>query len=185
MIMRSDKILLPRLSGALLALFIGLSLAVLPLGNQADASSPRKIGSFQHWDAMKLDDGGETVCFIVSQPQESELSRTGARRGDVFFLVTNWIGAGKKGEPSVIIGYPFQENSQAEVVVGSDTFRMMVHGDTAWLADEADERRLVDAMRRGSSMTVRGVSHRGTRSSDRFSLLGVSAALDRINSECS
>jgi hypothetical protein len=39
-------------------------------------------------------------------------------------------------------------------------------------------------MRKGSEVTVRGESGRGTKTTDRFSLKGVAQALDRAAQEC-
>ena len=46
------------------------------------------------------------------------------------------------------------------------------------------EKRLVEAMKKGSLMTVQGRSSRGTLTTDKYSLSGISAALDRIAQEC-
>jgi hypothetical protein len=43
---------------------------------------------------------------------------------------------------------------------------------------------MVEAMRRGSDMIVTGESGRGTKSTDRYALKGLSQALDRVAQEC-
>jgi invasion protein IalB len=43
---------------------------------------------------------------------------------------------------------------------------------------------MVDAMRAGQSAVVKGVSAKGTQSSDAFSLKGLAQALDRVGQEC-
>jgi invasion protein IalB len=48
----------------------------------------------------------------------------------------------------------------------------------------AEEARLVDAMRKGADVTVKGESGRGTKTIDKFSLKGVAQALDRAAQEC-
>jgi hypothetical protein len=87
-------------------------------------------------------------------------------------------------EVSVIIGYPFKKNSDATVDIGSDSFSLFTSSDGAWVKDGDDERRLVAAMKRGVKMTVKGSSWRGTRTSDEFSLSGISAAVDAIDGAC-
>ena len=42
----------------------------------------------------------------------------------------------------------------------------------------------VDAMRGGQSAVVKGVSVKGTQSSDSFNLKGLAQALDRVAQEC-
>ena len=42
----------------------------------------------------------------------------------------------------------------------------------------------VEAMRKGADLTIKGVSGRGTQSTDQFSLKGLAQALDKIEQEC-
>ena len=43
---------------------------------------------------------------------------------------------------------------------------------------------MVDAMRKGSDLVVKGESGRGTKTTDTFSLKGIGQALDRVAQEC-
>ena len=53
------------------------------------------------------------------------------------------------------------------------------------LSTEPEEtRRALDAMRKGSDVTIKGTSSRGTQSTDQFSLKGLAQALDRADQEC-
>ena len=61
---------------------------------------------------------------------------------------------------------------------------MYTQNDGAWVKNAAEEARLVDAMRKGAEVTVKGESSRGTKTTDQFSLKGISQALDRAASEC-
>ena len=89
-----------------------------------------------------------------------------------------------KNEISVIIGYPFKPESEATVEIGSNKFTLYTKGDGAWISNAAEEARMVDAMRKGGDLVVSGTSNRGTQSSDRYSLKGLSQALDRAAREC-
>jgi hypothetical protein len=61
---------------------------------------------------------------------------------------------------------------------------LFTSGDGAW-ADSADrDRAIVEAMKAGSSMRLKGTSWRGTETTDRYSLSGVTAALEKIDAEC-
>jgi hypothetical protein len=61
---------------------------------------------------------------------------------------------------------------------------MYTQNDGAWIKNVADEPKLVEAMRKGSEMVVKGESSRGAKTTDVFSLMGVSQALDRVAEEC-
>jgi invasion protein IalB len=43
---------------------------------------------------------------------------------------------------------------------------------------------MVDAMRKGADLTVKGTSGRGRTSTDQYSLKGLAQALDKIEQEC-
>jgi invasion protein IalB len=84
----------------------------------------------------------------------------------------------------VIIGYPFKPSSDATAEIGATKFAMYTQNDGAWIKNVAEEARMIEAMRKGSDLTVKGVSGRGTQSTDQFSLKGLAQALDRADQEC-
>ena len=43
---------------------------------------------------------------------------------------------------------------------------------------------MVDAMRKGADLTVKGTSGRSTESTDQYSLKGLPQALDKVAEEC-
>src|SRR5262249_59721898 len=91
-------------------------------------------------------------------------------------------GKVKKGG-SVIMGYPFKPNSAATAEIGTAKFAMYTQNDGAWIKNVAEEARMVDAMRKGADLTVKGTSGRGTQSTDQYSLKGLAQALDKIEQE--
>ncbi len=156
----------------------------------ARADEPKVLGRYDAWTAFTLSQGAAKTCFIVSDPKEKRLSNRGRNRGDVFFLVTHWPSENIYAQPSVVIGYPFGPSSTPNVEVGSDKFDMVLdteneeNEERAWIADTAAERRLIESMKRGANMTITGRSARGTVSTDQYSLVGFTAALERIDEEC-
>ena len=61
---------------------------------------------------------------------------------------------------------------------------MFTRGDGAWTRNAKQDAVLVAAMRSGKSMILRGVSGRGTRTTDTYSLKGFSAAHNAIGKAC-
>ena len=159
--------------------------AALCFGGAALAK-PELLGEFGDWKAFKSADGGANVCYALSQPKKSEPGNV--KRDPIFFIISNFPARQVKGEPSIVIGYPFKDGSKATVTVGGATFSFVtVNAGTdgaAWIVDGATEQKLIAAMRGGSNMTVKGTSKRGTNTTDTYSLSGASGALDRINQEC-
>ncbi|MFQ5567926.1 MAG: invasion associated locus B family protein, partial [Paracoccaceae bacterium] len=63
-------------------------------------------------------------------------------------------------------------------------FTLFTEGENAWAPSGKDDSALVDAFRRGAKAKVEGVSSRGTRTVDTFSLSGFTAALEAAAELC-
>jgi invasion associated locus B (IalB) protein len=154
--------------------------------SSAALAAPKEVGSYKDWKAYASSESGGKVCFVLSTPKDK--SPKNVARGDIFFIVTNW-GDGH-WQPSIEIGYPFKPSSKATVKIGSDKFNLFTDNDKtsgnggAFLRERADETRIVRAMKRGSSMIIKGTSKRGTLTTDRYSLSGITAALDAAAKAC-
>jgi hypothetical protein len=109
-------------------------------------------------------------------------------RDEVFFLISSWPANKTVNQPSVVPGYPYAANAKAQVQVGSDKFAFFTKNEGgqggAWMEAVANEKKLVAAMKRGSSMIVTGTSARGTLTTDDYSLAGFSAALEKLATAC-
>jgi len=175
-----------RMTGIGLALLCA-AFAALPVGAAAAAEQkPTLLGSFRDWYAYSTGTGANRLCYALSQPKETNPANV--KRDDAFFLISTWPGRKVRNEPSVVPGYAYKDGAKAQVEVGSDKFDFFTKNDGstggAWMEDPAGEKRLIDAMKRGSAMSVTGVSSRGTLTRDNYSLGGLSAALDKIQTSC-
>ncbi len=154
---------------------------VMPAGF-ATAQTPTKIGSGKDWHAYTYKDGKKTICYMASVPIKKQGNYT--RRGDPFALVTNRPADRVRGEVNFVAGYTFKPASEVTVTIGKQTFRLFTANDRAWSRDKATDRKIVAAMVRGSRMIVRGISSRGTRTTDTYSLSGVTATRKIIDQAC-
>jgi invasion protein IalB len=150
----------------------------------ADAQ-PTLLGQFGDWGAYTASPGGRKVCFALAKATSSQTNPPNRPRDEPFFFVSTRPAERVREEVSIIIGYPFKPNSEATVDIGTTNFALYTQGDGAWIKNAAEEARMIDAMRRGADLVVRGVSGRGTQTTDVFSLKGISQALDRAAQECS
>lgn len=158
-----------------------LPLLALVLATPARAED-KVLGLFQDWGAQTFTEGGRTGCSIWSRPQKEEGDYT--RRGAVYAYVTHRPWDKRVSEVSFVAGYTFGKDAEVNVQIGNTRFTLFTDGDTAWSRTAADDKKLVEAMRRGATMVVSGVSSRGTKTTDTYSLLGFSKALDTINEAC-
>jgi hypothetical protein len=136
------------------------------------------------WEAYTASPGGKKICFSIGRPKSSRTEPAGRQRDPAFFFVASRPAENVKNEVSVIIGYPFKANTDAAIEVGATKFAMYTQNDGAWIKNVAEEARLIEAMRRGGDMTIRGTSGRGTNSIDQFSLRGLAEAMGRVDQEC-
>lgn len=162
---------------ALAALMLLTSLAT-----PAAAAEPERIGRNGNWSAFTLQRGGGKVCYMASSPTKAEGDYTA--RGEIFALVTNDPKAGIRGEVSIVTGYTYRSDSQVTVQIGGATFDMFTSGDRAWTQGPEEDEPLVQAMIRGSDMVVKGVSSRGTLTTDTYSLSGFTATKKLIDQAC-
>ncbi len=146
------------------------------------ASEPRLIGTFGDWRAFTFTENGNKVCYMASQPKTAVGNYT--QRGDVFALITHRPAEKTKDVFSYIAGYPYKENSEVTLQVNSVNFKLFTQDETAWAVDEAADSAIVNAIRAGSNMVVKGVSKRGTETTDTFSLSGSGKAYETITTEC-
>jgi invasion protein IalB len=145
---------------------------------------PTLLGQYEDWGAYAATPGGRKVCFSIAKPKSSQTNPAGRSRDPAWLFISNRPAENVRNEVSVIIGYPFKPSSDATAEIGSDKFAMYTLNDGAWIKNVAEEARMVEAMRKGKDVTVKGVSGRGTESTDQYSLKGLSQALDRAAQEC-
>ena len=152
----------------------------------APAHAATSIGTFKQWGAYTSSDSNGKMCFVASQPQNSQYQPNNvSSRDPVFFMVTSIPGKNIRNEASTIIGYPFADNVKVTVEIdGGNQFVMFTDKDSAWIENPAQESDLIAAMKGGTRMVVIGKSRRGTLTTDTYSLSGVTAALDAMAKEC-
>lgn len=172
------------LAKGLLWTTVTLALAAMSGGVSAQGDQPNLLGSYGDWGAYAATPGGKKVCFALSKPKSSQTNPPGRKRDPAFLFVSTRPAENVRNEVSVIIGYPFKESSDAIAEIGPAKFAMYTQKDGAWIKNMAEEARMLDAMRKGSDLTVKGTSARGTSSTDQFSLKGLPQALDRTAQEC-
>ncbi len=150
----------------------------------AGGVKPTLLGQFGDWGAYTASPGGKKICFAIAKPTSSETNPPGRPRNPSYMFISSRPAEKVVNEVSIIIGYPFKPNSEATAEVGSAAFALYTQQDGAWIKNAAEEAHMVDAMRAGQSAVVKGVSAKGTKSIDTFSLKGLAQALDRTGQEC-
>lgn len=146
------------------------------------AQEATSLGTFDNWSAWQGSDANGVICYISSQPQDAQ--PTNVNRDPIYFLIIHRKGLGTRNEVQTLVGYPLQEGSTPTASIDGKSYPMVIEGSAAWLASTGDENAFVDGMKRGSEMVVKGLSTRGTNTTDTYSLIGVTAAMAAIDKAC-
>lgn len=153
----------------------------------AQEQSTNRVAAKTDWSIFVEDN--PTECWSVATPKETVNTRDGrvvaATRGQILLMVFYRPNAQAKGQVAFTGGYPFGPGSTVNVNISGNSFDMITDGEWAWPATVADDAKIVTAMKRGAQAIVTGVSSRGTKTKDTFSLLGFTAAVEDAEARCS
>ena len=155
-----------------------------PAAAVAGAAEPTLIGQFGTWGAYTATPNGKKVCFALAKPSSSKTNPPNRPRDPAYAFVSTRPAEKVVNEVSIMIGYALKPGSESTLEVGGATYAMYTQGDGLWIKNAAEEERMVEAMRKGADVTVKGVSAKGTETTDTFSLKGLAQALDRLAQDC-
>jgi hypothetical protein len=155
-----------------------------PAGPTPAGPQPTLLGLYGEWGAYTANPGGKKICFALAKPASSSTSPPNRPRDAPYMFVSTRPAEKVKDEVSVIFGYGLKPNTDANIEVAGGGYAMYTQGDGGWVKNAAEEPKLVETMRKGQNLTVKGTSTKGTVSTDVYSLKGLSSALDRISQEC-
>jgi|WetSurMetagenome_2_1015567.scaffolds.fasta_scaffold963629_1 hypothetical protein len=150
------------------------------------ADQPTLLGSSKDWTAYQAQTADGRVCYALSKP--TAINPKKAARDPIFFIISTWPSRKVQDELQVVPGYPYKDGEPVTAQVGNQKTEFFTRNDggtgTAWVKEVADENALVAALRGGNTLTVSGTSKRGTKTTDTYSLTGLTTALDRAHEAC-
>lgn len=150
----------------------------------AGGAEPTLLGQFGTWGAYAATPNGKKVCFALAKPSSSKTNPPNRPRDPAYAFVSTRPAEKVNNEVSIMIGYALKPGSESTLEVGGASYAMYTQGDGLWIKNAAEEERMVDAMRKSADVVVKGVSTKGTETTDTFSLKGLSQALDRLAQDC-
>jgi hypothetical protein len=147
-------------------------------------AEPTLIGQFGTWGAYTATPNGKRVCFALAKPSSSKTNPPNRPRDPAYAFVSTRPAEKVTNEVSVMIGYTLKPGSESTLEVGGASYAMYTQGDGLWIKNAAEEERMVDAMRKAADITIKGVSAKGTETTDTFSMKGLAQALDKLAQDC-
>jgi Invasion associated locus B (IalB) protein len=150
----------------------------------AGGAEPTLIGQYGTWGAYTATPNGRKVCFALAKPSSSKTNPPNRPRDPAYAFVSTRPAEKVVNEVSIMIGYALKPGSESSLEVGGSAYAMYTQGDGLWIKNAAEEEQMVGAMRKSAEVTVKGVSAKGTETTDVFSLKGLAQALDRLAQDC-
>jgi Invasion associated locus B (IalB) protein len=147
-------------------------------------AEPTLIGQYGTWGAYTATPNGRKVCFALAKPSSSKTNPPNRPRDPAYAFVSTRPAEKVVNEVSIMIGYALKPGSESSLEVGGSAYAMYTQGDGLWIKNAAEEEQMVNAMRKSAEVTVKGVSAKGTETTDVFSLKGLAQALDRLAQDC-
>ena len=145
---------------------------------------PKLLGEYGEWRAFTASPNGKKLCFALARPGSSQTDPPNRPRDPAYLFISTRPAERVKDEISLIIGYPIKPNTEVTAAVGPASFALPTQEDGAWVKNAPDEAKMVEAMRKGSDVVMKGESGKGTKTTDTFSLKGIAQALERVGREC-
>ena len=156
----------------------------------AAAAAPAAAGQGQamlletagKWQAFTSQQGRSKVCYALSKAE----TRLPANLKDVagLLFVATRPAEGVRNEISLVMNFDLKEDVEHQAIIGSERFALVAKGQNMWLKNPAEEPRMLDSLRRGSGLEIKGTSKRGNATSDKYSLAGISQIVKRAEDAC-
>ena len=163
-------------------LLIGVASMTAAVSPAGAAEKPDLLVGFKDWIGYKTTQGGNQLCYMASEPKRDEGTYT--IRGNIYAIVSHRPAARSSNVVSIHAGYTYKKKSEVTLKIGDKSFTLFTDGDAAWAKSVADDQAMVAAMKAGTRMVVRGVSSRGTKTKDTYSLLGFTRVHGAIGAAC-
>ena len=144
------------------------------------ASGAQLISQYSEWGTYVANPKGK-ICYVLAEPKDRKPK---LNRDPGYIFITTRPAENVQNELSVVAGFPLKDGADATLSVGGMDFPLYTKGESAWLKNAAEEAKLIEALRKQRDLTVKTTSSRGNVTTDHYSLLGISQALDRAAQEC-
>ncbi|MFC7064511.1 invasion associated locus B family protein [Brucella rhizosphaerae] len=155
---------------------VALALAGLVASSLAASAKTSHIGEFRDWGVYQNTQLPGNKCYALTVP--SSFLPAGVQHGDNFIIISK---SGASYSPQLVMGYNLKADSAVKVMIDGAQFPFFSEGNRAWAQNVGDEARIVSAMRSGRTVNVQATSVRGTQTRYTFSLMGLSASLQRVD----
>ena len=164
---------------------VTLAFGLVGLGTVMPAAAqPVQMLAEKDWVAYRVDDGGKRTCFISSVPTKSVGKYDPANRGETRVYVSHGPVPEERNVVQFLAGYKHKQQTDVKVTIDTRTFTLFTLEGRSYAESEEDDVAMIKARKRGSKMKVVGISSRGTKTTDTYSLAGFTKTKNLIDKTC-
>ena len=144
------------------------------------SATPKMLIQRGKWAAYEFKEGKQKVCYMVSRPLKEVGNYN--KRGKVYAMITH-----RPPESFNVVsfyqGYSFSPGATAIVQIGKTKFDLFTEDKTAWASNDQDGP-IVDAIKKGETIIVKGQTSKGANTTDVYSLKGSSDVYKAMSKAC-
>ena len=148
------------------------------------ASEKIQIDRFNDWSVLRQETEAGRLCYITSEPIEKKGDYDKANRGETRLFVTHGPGKAERDVVSIVAGYVYKKQSEVELSVDGNNQSFFTLEDRAWSFGQDEDKKIIRNMKRGNKLMVTGVSSRGNKTIDVYSLSGFTKTKSVIDKTC-
>ena len=127
------------------------------------------------WNFVKDAD----YCYIGSAPTKIDIPE-GKKRDDPYILVYR-INKNPDAVVQIYAGYNYKQDEPVQVKIDKKIYDFFSEDDSAWTNEDS---KIIYAMKKGVELTVIGLSSRGTKTIDTYTLNGFTASFNKLTKDC-
>jgi len=168
------------------------------------SSKPALVGAYGDWKVYHTSSGKSKICYLLSEPKSREPDSAKAEKAYAF--ISERPAEHVRNEISFVMGFEVavggevkQKEKKREkrskkgeadpafvptVSIGDAQFDLAPKGSDLWIKNPAEEGKVIDEMRKGSTLIIKAASKKGRKTTDTYSLSGFSQAIDKALKDC-
>ena len=171
----------PMVSPKMMMITLAALLAVALASPSFAATMEMKV--FKDWGVYRGDTDAGRICYMSSVPKKLKGDYDRNNRGETRVFVTHGPGKADRNVVSVLAGYKYKKQSDVTFAIDGKDNTLFTMNNRAWALPDQDAQ-LVTKMKRGNKLIVTGISSRGNKTIDEYSLSGFTKAKQFMDSLC-
>ncbi len=153
------------------------------LTNQVQAEVVKKMGKHKDWETYIIKSDTSKICFAQSMPV---LQAPKNNLRDARLFITFRPSENITNEVSITAGYEFNKQNKITAISGKYKYKFDISQEGfAWISDNRQEKKMINTMKKGSRIMIKGYNEKGSQTIDHYSLLGFTKAYNATKANCS